>query len=373
VKGHVDFDSSELELNQGEEWDPELTLPVNVFGNIIKATRGETVSSEILGSGDASQINQVFKLKKKPLTYLPSPSVANDLGLQNTLRVSVNGIQWKEVPSFFNKKPEDEVYIIRQNDEGDSLVIFGDGIRGKRIPTGTDNVTATYRFGAGAAEPPAGLVNQIAKPVKGLRSVNNPLSAGGGAEAEAPEGIRQYAPRSVLTLGRAVSIPDMEAITAAVSGVRVVQAQWRWQGERQSPAVLIWYIGDEGIDQTIIERLHSVTDPVTPIVIEPAQKIPATIQLDIEIDPRYGTEMVMKQLWDVLAAPGRGLLTPEKLGIGKPIFRSHIFSAALSVEGVVSVRNILWNNSPFSTYAVSPGAGKYFDFGDTGIQINGES
>jgi hypothetical protein len=372
VKGHVDFDVSQLPLNQGEQWAPELTLPVTAWGNLIKASRGETVPLEILGSGNASDVNQAFLLKKKPLTYLPSPSAGNALGLQNTLRVYVNDILWKEAPSFFNRKPDEAIYIVRQNDEGDSLVIFGDGIRGRRLPSGTDNVTATYRFGAEAAAPPAGQVNQIAKPVKGLRNVNNPLAAGGGDDAEDSEGIRCYAPQSVLTLGRAVSIPDMIAITAAVPGVRVVQAQWRWHPERQSPVALIWFIGDADTT-TIVERLHSVTDAVTPIEVERAGTVATTLQLDITIDPRYGTTKVINGVKDVLAAPGEGLLTPEQLGIGQPVFQSKLFSAALSVEGVLAVRNILWNGNPFSGFAQSPGAGNYFDFGDTGIQINGVS
>ena len=224
----LNADQSRLLTNPGQTWEKELTLPVTVYGNVLTATRGESVNAEVLGSGDATQTNQTFKLKNNPLTYLPSPTVANSQGVENTLTVYVNGIKWKEVPSFFNKKPGDEIYVVRQNDLGESHITFGDGIRGCRLPTGVDNIIADYRFGAGAASPPAGVVNQISTPVKGLQRINNPLPAGGGQDAEGADGIRRYAPRSVLTLGRAVSMLDMEAVTANVPGVDVVAAEWRW-------------------------------------------------------------------------------------------------------------------------------------------------
>lgn len=125
-----------------------LRTPVTIFGNLVRATRGESVFNEVLGSG-VSQAFQSFTLGNKPLTYLNHPSAPN--GRRSTLEVRVNGIKWKEVPSFFGIGPQDEVYIVRQNDEQETIITFGDGKTGARLPTGVDNVTATYRFGAGAA------------------------------------------------------------------------------------------------------------------------------------------------------------------------------------------------------------------------------
>jgi hypothetical protein len=371
TSGLMNFATSELKLDQGEDWNKVLTVPVQAFGNVIKATRGEQVPHEILGSGDASIPNQVFRLKKKPLTYLPAPTVANDSGVQSSLRVYVNGIRWTEVPGFYNKKPEEEIYIVRQNDEEETLVMFGDGLRGKRPPTGADNIIATYRFGAGAAAPPAGSVNQIAKSIKGLQSVNNALPASGGADAEGVEGIRRYAPRSVLLLGRAVSLPDMEAVAASVAGVRAVQVEWRWHGSRQSPVAQVWYIGEVGMEVLLRQRLRSLTDPTTPIAVEQAEAVPTGLKLDIQIDPRFLWTSVLNELRTRLTNPENGLLAPAGLGIGKPLFRSQIFAAAAAVPGVLAVRNILWNNAPFPVFAKTPRAGKYFDFEKGGLELNG--
>jgi hypothetical protein len=214
-------------------------------------------------------------------------------------------------------------------------------------------------------------VNQLGSPVDGLRSINNPKAAFGGDDAASPEKIRTLAPRSVLTLGRAVSIPDMEAITADVPGVRVVQGLWHWQGQRQAPVVLIWYVGDPGLETRIVQRLHEVTDPDTPVEAEPATPVPIVVNLDLELDPRYIANPVLLAVKARLAAPGEGLLVPEQLGIGKPVFRSQIFETVLSVEGVLSVRNILWNGDSFSDYVVPGVPGTYFEPGDAGVFVNG--
>ena len=373
TSGQLDAQQSKILANPGQQWNKDLTLPVTAFGNLLSATRGESVKSEVLGSGDAIQINQTFKLKNNPLTYLPSPTVANSQGVENTLTVYVDGVKWKEVPSFFNRKPDEPIYLVRQNDDEESQITFGDGIRGRRLPTGVDNITADYRFGAGALNPPAGIVNQISTPVKGLQRVSNPLPAGGGQDAENQEGVRRYAPRSVLTLGRAVSMLDMEAVTANVPGVDVVAAEWRWHGTRQSPVVQIWYIGDEGIEEKVVRRLLSVSEPSTPIHVTPATPLQSVINIDVQIDPRYITENVLTDIRAALTNPEWGILSRNVMGIGKPLFRSRIFSATLAVEGTMSVRNVRWNNMDFTSYGIKPGAGEYFEFGISGIQINGIS
>lgn len=368
--GRLDAQQSKLLTNPGQIWNKELTLPVTAYGNVFTVTRGESVIGEVLGNGDATLLNQTFNLKNNPLTYLPSPTVANSQGVANTLTVYVDGIKWKEVPNFFNRTPDDHIYIVRQNDLGESQITFGDGIRGRRLPTGVDNIIANYRFGAGAASPPAGVINQIGTPVKGLQRVSNPLPAAGGLDAEGSEGIRRYAPRSVLTLGRAVSMLDMEAVTANVPGVDVVAAEWRWDGTRQSPVVQIWYIGDEGIEEKVIERVLAVTEPSTAIQVSPAVATTSTISIDIQIDPRFIQDNVLKEVKAVLTNAEWGTLSRNVMGIGKPLFRSRIFSAVLSVEGTKSVRNIRWNNAPFDPYGIKPEAGHYFEFGTSGIQLN---
>ena len=47
--------------------------------------------------------------------------------VRSTLEVRVNGILWKEVPSFFGQAPDAEVYIVRHDENQDTFITFGSG------------------------------------------------------------------------------------------------------------------------------------------------------------------------------------------------------------------------------------------------------
>lgn len=369
ITGSVDFNHRLLNVN--DTWNPPLHLPVEVYANVIAASRGEQVDAEILGSGNASLPHQTFQLKKKPLTYLPAPSNQSSQGLSNTLQVFVNDIRWTEVPHLYGHGDQEQIYIVRQDDEGETFVIFGDGKKGERLPTGVDNIVASYRFGAGAAAPPAGSISQIAKPVEGLQSVKNVLPAFGGADAESRENMRTFAPKSALLLGRTISVRDMEAAAIAVAGVRVVQAAWQWHGIKQQTLIHLWFIGETGVEKDISARLRSLSDPSLLFQVEIATAIPIELSLDLKIAPNFQADKVLNEVREALLGENTGLLLPENLGIGQALFRSQIFASVLSVAGVVAVNSITWQSKgsaqPFKGYAQSPGTGRWFDFEDEGL------
>lgn len=369
AEGALNTGHTAISLFPGQSWTPELKMPVTAFGNVIMASRGESIRNEILGSGDASQKNQTFQLKKKPLTYLFKPSGANDQGIANTLSVYVNNVLWREVNTFFGMGPEDEVYIVRQDDQQETQVTFGDGIRGRRLPTGAGNVVAHYRYGAGAASPPADSITQISRPVNGLKSIKNPVPASGGSDAEAPDSLRNYAPRSALILGRAISIKDMEVVALSVPGVIVVKSEWRWHESQQRAVAFIWYRGEPGIGNKVAQHVHQLTDPTTPLHVEEAQAMNFALELSIQIDPRYVNTVVLANVRQYLTDPDNGLLAAKQLSIEKPVFRSQIFEAVLSVEGTTAISGILWNGTAFNDYAIAPGNGKYFQLAPNGLTL----
>jgi len=362
--GTVDIDDSgagRVNLSPNTPpFTPGLRAPVTVYGNPVRATRGESVFDEVLGSGDASQSFQSFALGNKPLTYIND--LASPNGRRSTLEAHVNGIKWRETPSFFGVGPDDEVYIVRQNDEGESVVTFGDGVTGARLPTGVDNITATYRFGAGAAKPPAGAISQLARPVEGLRRVVNPVAAGGGADADQPKDIRKNAPNSALILGRAVSIADFEALAREFGGVINAHVEWAWDESRQRAVVMVWFISDGGdIAKELRAFLIGQADPNTPLVAVQAQARPSQLVIDLEIDPRFKREIVARHVKDALTNPDTGILALQNIQIGRPLFRSRIFDMALSVEGAQSIRAMTVDGQP-APFAITVEQGRYHDF-----------
>lgn len=368
VGGAVSFGDARLAIDGS--WAPELKMPVAAYGNVVSATRGETVLDEVLGSGDASLPNQSFTLSRSPLTYVAAPSTDHPQGIATTLAVRVNGILWTEAPSFFGRGPREQVYVTRQNDDGETVVTFGDGIRGARLPSGTDNVTADYRFGAGEKSPPAGSITQIAGAVDGLSSVLNPTPAYGGQDAEDRESLRENAPRSALLFGRVISIQDVEAVGAGAPGVRAVRAEWTWDEAQQRAVAKLWYVGSPLLVERLTATLRSMADPTVAIAAAPAIGDETHLSLTIAAERSYVSERVEAGVREALLDPASGLLAPERIGIGRPLFRSRVFEVVQAVAGVEAVLDARLGAAPFAEWGLPSAPGHYLDFETGSVDVS---
>lgn len=373
VDGGIDYDTASVVLDSDEAFD-SLSSPVTVLGNVVSVSRGESVNHEILGSGDATTANQFFKLKKGPLTYLNAPTSANEQGVATTLKVYVDGVLWSEVSSFYSVGPDEHVYVVRQDDLGGSLVHFGDGRYGARLPSGAANVVAYYRFGAGKAAPPAQSISQLAKPIDGINSVKQVLTASMGADAESAQDLQTLAPRSALLLGRAVSIEDIIVLASNVSGVDAAHAEWRWQATQQRPAVQIWYVGDADPD-TVLEKVRLIASPTISIDATPVNLFPLHLSIDLELDSNYLVEEVLNAVHVLLADPKSGVLVPANFGFRQPLVRSRLFADLLSVPGVLNVEGLaiqfLWFSLPWDDEIIQLPIDMMVDFVSGGIALNG--
>jgi hypothetical protein len=208
--------------------------------------------------------------------------------------------------------------------------------------------------------PPAGGISQLAKPVKGVIAVRNPVAAAGGDDAQPASQVGTYAPRSALLFGRAVSIKDMEALAASQPGVQNVQAQWSWDAQMQLPTVQIWFIGQASIATAITASLRAAVAPSTPIKAASAQPVPATLIVDVRVDRQYQMPLVKAEVVAVLTSPATGLLSPERIGVGTPLYRSVVLAEILAVPGVSNVTGLIWQGSPFDAYGYLPGNGSWF-------------
>ncbi len=340
-----------------------LQTPLTVLFNLLQFTRGQTVSGEVLGSGDPTTANQSFSLAKSPLTYLRQNGVTT-----STLSVRVNGLAWTKVVSFFGQPPNATIFATAQDSAGNTRVQFGDGVNGARLPAGTGNVIATYRFGSGAAAPPAGALTVIAKPFPGLRALVNPILAGGGADPDPPDQIRNNAPRSVLTFGRAVSAVDYGAIAATAAPGARVSASWAWNGATQRGAVTIYVAGDSTAVKNVQAALAATGDLNRPVIVALAMPLPVGITFTLLIAAGADPVAVPAAVVTALTDPVVGLFGPALLGIGQPVFDSQIAAACQSVAGVIAITNLtLW--CPFGVRRLhgvmhgpmyTPAAGEFF-------------
>ena len=348
---------------------PALTPPLQLLYNPLPVTRGKTVAKEILGSGDATRAGQDFTLAQSPVTYLAKGS-----GWASTIALTVDGEPWTEVAFFYGQPSDAQVFVTREDDGGQTHVMFGDGINGARLPSGVNNVVATYRVGAGAASPPAGKLTVIAQSYPGLRAVLNPVAVGGGADPDPPNQIRRYAPRSVLTFGRAVSVFDYEALAAQAPGVTRARAVWAWNDLRQRCLVTV-YVGDDAAAvSSAAQTLAAAGDPNRPVQVTPATAVQAALALTLIVTPGMDADAIKAAATAALADPDTGVFSANTLPIGQPVFDSQIEAAVLSVKGAVAIAQATFTRGGAADAGPlhDPGEGGYFALTAADVSITTE-
>ncbi len=308
---------------------------VKIYANVVLATHGETVADEVLGSGDGAQAHQQFTLKRSPLTHISAETAT---GNKSTLEVRVNGVLWEPASSLYGLPASAEKYIVRINNEAEASVIFGDGKHGARLPTGQENVRATYRFGIGSeGEVGAGALSLLKKRPFGVRRVTNPLPASGAADPEKLENARTNAPLTVLTLDRVVSLQDFEDFARAFAGIGKAQAVSVWNGEDY--LVHITVADDDGdpasedLRQKLSRAIDDARDPNVVVQLDNYERLTFNVEAGVQFDKRYLAEDVQAQIEQALL----DAFSFDQRAFGQPVTAAELLSAVQQVEGVIAV------------------------------------
>jgi uncharacterized phage protein gp47/JayE len=358
-------------------FSPPLVVPFRLMFDVVNVSRGVTVPSEILGNGNAAVANQSFTLQKSPLTYL-----ASGAGWTSTLEVFVDGVRWSEVPSFYQQPASAQVYVVERAPDMSTTVRFGDGVNGARLTSGTGNVTATYRYGSGAASPPAGRLTTILKQQPNLASVQNPVAVSGGADRQSADDIKTNAPASVFTFGRAISAVDYEVVASRAAGVTRAKAYWTFDVGEQRTMVKIYVNNDAGGVQAASQALSTSDDPNRPVSVVAAQPISLSLSCTLVVAADRVVDDVVAAATSAVTDPVTGAFSPSQMGIGQWLYRSHI-EQALSVEGVVAVHQltVTWPvvlPPPFALVwlrelegSADPGEGGFFELLPVNANITG--
>ena len=262
--------------------------------------------------------------------------------------------------------------MTKEDGESKTHVIFGDGINGARLPSGTANVMASYRHGGGAEMPEAGSLTVVTTPRPGLRGIRNPVAVAGGSDPDAPEKIRRLAPRSVLTFGRAVSGDDYEVIAAGAPSVDRARAVWSFNASRQQAMVTI-YVGDTPSALTAArEALRASSDPNRLLSVLPAVPVSCTLTLTVIVSSDHLLETVKENVRAALSDPEHGLLGAKVVRIGQAFFRSQIHDACLSVDGAVAVHGLTFTGGTPNLIGTRRDPGENGFFRLTALTVNGE-
>ena len=309
---------------------------LTIYGNVVKATHGET-RMETMGSGDGSISLQSFGLKQPPLTFVSAPTVS---GVESTLSVYVNNVEWHETDTLAGLGPKDRNFVTETSDDDKVTVTFGNGEQGSRLPTGVENVQAIYRQGIGKS----GNVNAeqisllLSRPL-GVKSVINPLRASGGADKESRDQARDNAPLAVMALDRLVSTQDYADFTRTFAGIAKADAKRLSDGRRELVYLTIAGADDIPIDATsdlyrnLLAALRKYGDAGLPLQVDLRELLVLALSAKIRLLPDYQ--------WEPVATTVRATLLDQfgfhKRALGQPALLCEVISAIQNVRGVAWV------------------------------------
>jgi hypothetical protein len=315
---------------------------VTVYGNLADATQGKTEKTVVLGNGDNRQQFQTFQLPKKPLTYLLDPAAVPPQAPE--LEICVQNRLWRAVPSLFGRGPDEEIYIVREDETGASWVQFGDGLTGKRLPSGTANVTAVYRTGNGAfGEIRPNTTVQAAGKLVNLDKMYLPGLATGGTPPESEANARHAAPGKVQSLDRMVSLSDYAAEALTIPGVDRAEATWGLVDN--VPGVVLTVLMETGRGAEInavratLQHYNRCRGPQRyPIHVRQGSRLYVRVLLSVAFDPIYQRPLVEDAIRAALGETGDdGLFSFGRRDFGQPEYAGRISGVVQNVPGV------LWN------------------------------
>ncbi len=322
-------------------FDPELAgtyvrSTVSIDANVAPGTHGET-TTEILGSGDASQAFQRFALKQPPLTYV---SAATASGATSTLVVRVDGVAWTEVDWLYGSEPTDRVYAVMTAPDGSTVVQFGDGTTGARPGSGTNNIQATYRHGIGTAglARPGQISTLLSRPL-GLKAATNPVASSGAADPETVQQARANAPFTIKTLDRIVSLEDVGDFAAASAGIAKSGVSWTWDGTRYVACVTVAGVAGAAVAPgtpqftSLLQAMLAAGDGTLAVALCSYVPVTFTVAATVTADPT----LVGADVLGAVKATLSQTFSFDARAFGQPVFASEVIAAVQNVPGVVAM------------------------------------
>jgi hypothetical protein len=237
--------------------------------------------------------------------------------------------------------------VVEGEADGSARLRFGDGVHGARPPAGAAMALELRTGGGLAGNVGAGALARVATGLEGIVAVRNPLPATGGADPEAPQQIRAFAPEAFRVPERAVTLDDYRAMAERHPEVQHARARLHWTGGWHTVFLHLDRAGGRPVetDPAFLEDLllHMERYRLMGHDLEPRGPVHVALDLALFVCASPGAlrAEVRKGL---LAALGTGVLPdgrqaffhPDQWTFGQPLEVSLLVAAAMAVPGVAS-------------------------------------
>jgi uncharacterized phage protein gp47/JayE len=305
----------------------DLEIPTGDAEGEVLAREGTTVS-DVLGQSDGVA-DQRFSLFH--LNYISGSARVWTLDGPGGAPV-----EWSYVDHLVQANSDSRVFTTRLREEGNTVVVFGDGVSG-RIPSHGIQITVQYRHGLGAAgNVGAGAVKgfAVSSPLATkFSSVTNEVAAAGGGDVESLDSLRNAVPRSLRAVTRAVTLEDFEAYALRTPGVAKASAVSTF-----GTSVSL-YIAPVGGGEPSLDLLSRVSNDINSGRVAPAGSTVTVsgpsfqevlVEATVVVDDSARASTVLAAATEALA----NFFSFDRQGFGVRVARSDIFSVLASTPGV---------------------------------------
>ncbi|HEY1345679.1 MAG TPA: putative baseplate assembly protein [Streptosporangiaceae bacterium] len=288
-----------------------------------------------------------------------SPAIA--LGVQDDQAVWEP--LWQPQQDLLGASPDNQVFVVEIDDDGQAFLRFGDDTFGKRPPEGTVFLPR-YRVGNGAVGNvgPGAISHLVADNlgavVSSLRrdpghpAIWNPLPAAGGTDPETIESVQQRAPYAFRVQERAVTPEDFADVATGLIAdgqpeIQTTLAERRWTGSWRTVFVTVDRYGGLDVDDQFKAGLLSYLEQYRLAGEDLEIEGPVYVPLELDLLVQLAADSFRSQVNEALLAVlnnqtlpdgSTGLFHPDRFTFGQPVYLSPVLAAAQAVAGVTSVQ-----------------------------------
>jgi len=319
-----------------------------IRANVVSAGHGEVQSERILGSGNATLSNQEFLFPVSDVSFIFDSTQSS--GVRADIDVIVDGEPWIQVSRFNRSLATDPHYAVRMTEDGHLRIVFGDGVNGRRLPTGENNVRIAWRRGSGdEGNLPAGSFKKPAHPHPRVEAIDQPFPSVGGKNTEPVTSLRRSAPASLSTMERAVAASDFADLAAAQPTIWYARAEQKSKSSNRERDICVIVVPVQGVELSddskseLKATLLSHAVPGVRIEVENHESEPLKLHITLGIDnERFDVDAVKAEIRKTLLQRFK----LENRAIGTPVYLSDIYQCVEAARGVeystckFKVRNI---------------------------------
>jgi hypothetical protein len=355
---------------------------VSLFhGNLVEVCHGRPVKTVFREQGTILNPGEFYYARTKrwgTICRLPEGTLAyrattpgGEFPPESTLEVEVEipgggRDKWDEVISLIHSDDSDEYgdhFIAETDEEGKSLIRFGNGTNGKKLPEGA-TVYSSYQTGRGTDGNIGAdkLVNFDKTVFPQIEKSWNPFDVTNGRDPEPVEEIIRRVPEAYrFRQLRAVTLKDYEDRAEELPDVSRAAARYAWTGSWRTVQIAIDPAGTTVFTDELRKKIARYLDAVRLIgedlEIRPPRFVPLKINVSLCIHQDYWPEdmkhILEQEFSDGFTPDGRmGFFHPDLWTFGQELRTSQIIGRVQVVRGVdhvISVTMSRWRE-------VTPGA-----------------